>query len=64
MICMTGQITEALGAGLFVVKTDDGEVRARPKGKLKMHRIRLFIGDTVEIQLVKGSDVHYITWRN
>lgn len=47
-----GVITEALPSTLFRVKMDgDTEILAYLSGKMRMHRIKVLIGDTVEVVL-------------
>ncbi len=47
-----GMITEALPSTLFRVKMEDGkEILAYLSGKMRMHRIKILIGDQVEVVL-------------
>lgn len=48
----TGTVTEALPDTLFKVKIDGEEVEllAYLAGKMRMHRIRVLIGDRVELE--------------
>ena len=53
-----GLITEALPSTLFRVKlenqsaeTEDKEILAYLSGKMRMHRIKVLIGDSVEVVL-------------
>jgi translation initiation factor IF-1 len=48
-----GFVTEALPNTLFRVKTDDEEkeILAYLSGKMRMHRIKVLIGDSVEVVL-------------
>ena len=51
-----GIVTEALPSTLFRVKIEDGkdsdkEILAYLSGKMRMHRIKVLIGDSVEIVL-------------
>jgi translation initiation factor IF-1 len=47
-----GIVTESLPSTLFRVKTEDGkEILAYLSGKMRMHRIKVLIGDSVEIVL-------------
>ena len=50
---VTGTVEEALPNALFrVVITEDGsEVLAYIAGKMRMHRIKVLVGDTVQLQL-------------
>ena len=47
-----GEVTEALPSTLFRVMMDDGkEILAYLGGKMRMHRIKVLIGDSVEVVL-------------
>lgn len=46
-----GVVTEALPSTLFRVKIDNGEILAYLGGKMRLHRIKVLIGDTVEVVL-------------
>jgi len=47
-----GIVTEALPATLFRVKlSEEKEILAYLGGKMRMHRIKVLIGDTVEVVL-------------
>lgn len=50
-----GVVTEALPSTLFRVKIDDSgeekEILAYLSGKMRMHRIKVLIGDAVELVL-------------
>ena len=47
-----GVITEALPSTLFRVKIDEEkEILAYLSGKMRMHRIKVLIGDSVEVVL-------------
>ncbi len=47
-----GIVDEALPNTLFRVKTDDGNVvLAYLAGKMRLHRIKVLVGDKVQIQL-------------
>ncbi len=49
---VTGTVEEALPNALFRVITDDGtEVLAYIAGKMRLHRIKVLVGDTVQLQL-------------
>ena len=51
-LVVKGIVSEALPATLFRVKiNDDEEILAYLSGKMRMHRIRVLIGDTVEVLL-------------
>ncbi len=52
MLMVRGVVTEALPSTLFRVKmADDNEILAYLSGKMRMHRIKVLIGDSVEIVL-------------
>lgn len=48
-----GVVTEALPNTLFKIKFEgeEGELLAYLAGKMRMHRIRVLIGDKVEVEL-------------
>jgi translation initiation factor IF-1 len=47
-----GVVTEALPSTLFRLKMeDDSEMLAYLAGKMRLHRIKVLIGDTVEVVL-------------
>jgi len=48
-----GVVTEALPSTLFRVKMDgaENEILAYLSGKMRMHRIKILIGDSVEVVL-------------
>lgn len=49
---VTGVVTESLPNALFRVDCEDGnEVLAYPAGKMRLHRIRVLVGDRVTLQL-------------
>ena len=52
ILTMNGVVTEALPSTLFRVKLDNEEViLAYLSGKMRMHRIKVLIGDKVEVFL-------------
>ena len=52
VLTVKGIITEALPNTLFRVKMEDQkEIMAYLSGKMRMHRIKVLIGDSVEIVL-------------
>lgn len=51
ILTIKGVITEALPNTLFRVKIDDKEILAYLGGKMRMHRIKVLIGDSVEVVL-------------
>jgi len=49
---VSGVVTEALPNTLFKVRlSDDREILAYLSGKMRMHRIKVLIGDRVEVVL-------------
>ena len=58
LLTARGQITEALPSTLFRVNVENSGVGSQPKeilaylsGKMRMHRIKVLIGDHVEVVL-------------
>ena len=56
IVTARGVVTEALPSTLFRVKMEDSsednkEILAYLGGKMRMHRIKVLIGDTVEVVL-------------
>ncbi len=52
VIVLDGVVTEALRAGMFRVELDNGhEVLAHLSGKMRRNRIRVLIGDKVQVEL-------------
>ncbi|HOK00458.1 MAG TPA: translation initiation factor IF-1 [Candidatus Pacearchaeota archaeon] len=48
----TGVILEALPSAMFKVKLDDGkEIIAHLAGKLRIHKIKILIGDRVVVEM-------------
>lgn len=48
----TGMVIEALPATLFKIKLDDGrELMAHLSGKMRLHRIRVLVGDKVSVKI-------------
>ena len=49
---LTGSVTEALPNTLFRVHLQNGEqLLAYLAGKMRLHRIRVLVGDSVEVEL-------------
>ena len=47
---LTGSVIEALPDALFKLRLDDGkEILAYLSGKMRIHRIRVLVGDKVEV---------------
>lgn len=52
VILMDGVVTEALRGGTFRVELENGhEVLTHLAGKMRRHRIRVLIGDKVQVEL-------------
>ena len=48
----TGKVEEVLGNSMFRVKLENGhEVIAYIGGKMRMHTIKIIMGDTVEVEM-------------
>lgn len=64
VIVMDGIITETLPNAMFRVKLDNGhEILAHVSGKMRMHFIRILVGDKVQVEispydLTKGRIVY------
>lgn len=59
-----GLVVEALPNAQFKVELEDGKVvRAYMSGKMKMHRIKVLIGDTVEMVMDSYGDNNRIVLR-
>ena len=51
-IVMDGIITETLPNAMFRVKLDNGhEILAHVSGKMRMHFIRILVGDKVQVEI-------------
>ena len=49
---LVGSVTEALPNALFRIKlSEGGEILAYLAGKMRLHRIRVLVGDNVEVEL-------------
>jgi len=46
-----GMVTEALPSTLFKVKMGEGELIAYLSGKMRLHRIKVLVGDKVLLKL-------------
>ncbi len=52
VITMDGIITETLPNAMFRVKLDNGhEILAHVSGKMRMHFIRILVGDKVQVEI-------------
>jgi translation initiation factor IF-1 len=53
-VIATGMVIEALPATLFKIKLEDGqELLAHLGGKMRLHRIRVLVGDRVSVKIDK-----------
>ena len=60
----TGSVTEALPNAFFRVKLDSGEeILTYLSGKMRLHRIRVLIGDKVEVEIDEYGGKSRITRR-
>ena len=51
-IDVVGEVIELMPAGTFRVQLENGhEILAHLSGKMRMHKIRILVGDKVKIQL-------------
>ncbi|MBI2100262.1 MAG: translation initiation factor IF-1 [Candidatus Vogelbacteria bacterium] len=48
---VSGMVIEALPDTLFKVKLENNEILAYLSGKMRLHRIRVLVGDKVEVLL-------------
>ncbi len=49
---LTGSVVEALPDALFKLELDNGDkLLAYLSGKMRMHRIRVLVGDKVEVEI-------------
>lgn len=52
VIVMDGVITETLPNAMFRVRLDNGhEILAHVSGKMRMHFIRILVGDKVQVEI-------------
>ena len=59
-----GLILEALPNTLFRVKLEDGrEILSYISGKMRLHRIRILVGDKVSVEVGQGQDRGRIVYR-
>ncbi len=62
----TGVVIEALGGMRFRVRMEDGqEVICYVAGKMRIRKVNVFLGDTVEVVLdpAGGTATNRIVWR-
>jgi translation initiation factor IF-1 len=49
---LTGEVSELLPAGTFKIRLENGqEVLGHLSGKMRIHKIRILVGDQVKVQL-------------
>lgn len=56
LIVLEGIITEALPSGMFRVDVNGSEVVAHVSGKIRKNRIRILVGDKVNLEM-SGYDI-------
>jgi translation initiation factor IF-1 len=51
-IKLKGKVIDVFANGLYIVKLENGiEVKAHVSGKIRMCKIRILLGDTVDVEL-------------
>jgi translation initiation factor IF-1 len=65
LIKLEGRVTKTLGGGHMEVETEDGvKIRAMLSGRLKRFKIRVLVGDRVEVAVSPYDPTHgLITYR-
>lgn len=65
LIKLEGTVTRTLGGGHMEVQTEDGvKIRAMLSGRLKRFKIRVLVGDRVEVAVSPYDPTHgLITYR-
>ncbi len=65
LIQLEGNVTKVLGAGIMEIQCDkDVTVRGRLSGRMKKHRIKVIVGDRVQICVSPYDPSHgLITYR-
>jgi translation initiation factor IF-1 len=65
LIKLQGRVTRTLGGGHMEVETDEGvKIRAQLSGRLKRFKIRVLVGDRVEVGVSPYDPTHgMITYR-
>lgn len=63
-----GQVVEALPNGQFLVSVEGNVIRCYLNGKMRLNKIKVIIGDSVNVELSPGVDLKNalgrITFRN
>ena len=65
LIQLEGNVTKVLGAGIMEIQCDkDVTVRGRLSGRMKRHRIKVIVGDRVQVSVSPYDTSHgLITYR-
>ena len=65
LIQLEGKVTRILGAGIMEVQCDnDSVVRGRLSGRMKKYRIKVLVGDHVQVSVSPYDPTHgLITYR-
>lgn len=66
VITLEGHVVEALRGGKFIVELDENKhrVTCSPCGKIQMNKIRILVGDKVEVELSPYNlEQGRISWR-
>ena len=65
LIQLEGKVTRVLGAGIMEIQCDkDVTVRGRLSGRMKRHRIKVIVGDRVQVAVSPYDPSHgLITYR-
>ena len=58
------KVTEAMGGGFYMVVNGDQKIRCKLRGKMKLHSVRVLVGDKVRACVSKYDLSHgYIVFR-
>lgn len=59
-----GTVIEQSKNALYTVQLENGdEIKCILKGKLRIKRINVLVGDKVEVDIIPNSEKHYIVYR-
>lgn len=58
-----GKVLEALPNGQFKVEVDGKEGRYYSSGKIRIKKIKIVVGDTVEVVIPEQGEIGRIIWR-
>lgn len=58
-----GVVSEALPNTQFIVQVGDRLIRCYTAGKMKQRKIKVIIGDTVEVVIPTTGEIGRIVWR-